>query len=62
MPETNKILLELADFKYAIWDIIISGLAKAQVTYVQLLFHGENIATKVYQWELLTHQTFSNRI
>ena len=41
--------------------MIISDLAKMQVTYVQLLFHEKNIDTSVYQWESLTLQTFSNR-
>ena len=44
-----------------IWDIIISDLLKTQVIYVRLFYRGENIDTSAYQWELLTHQTFSNR-
>ena len=44
-----------------IWDIIISDLAKLQVTYAQLLFRVNNNGTSVYQWELQTHHTFYNR-
>ena len=44
-----------------IWDIITSDLLKTQVIYVRLFYRGENIDTSAYQWELLTHQTFSNR-
>ena len=32
-----------------IWDIIISDLAKTQVTYVRLFSLGENINTSIYQ-------------
>ena len=42
----------------SIWDIIIFDLAKTQVTFVRLSTLGENIDTRVYQWELQTHQKF----
>ena len=36
-----------------IWDIIISYLAKMQVTYVRLFYRKKNFNTSVYQWETL---------
>ena len=40
------------------WVFIISDLVKIQVIYVQLLSLGGYIIINIYQWELLTYQTF----
>ena len=66
MPKKNEMLLKLEGFQYAKSLYLNIGyyhilLRKMQVTYVRLLSRGENIDTRVYQWEFLTHQKFSNR-
>ena len=55
MPKINDILLKLEGFQYDTSrdlniDIITTNLAKTQVTYARLFFHGGNIVTSVYQW------------
>ena len=62
MPKINEMLLKLEGFQHATsWDIIRSHIEKTLVTYVRLLSCEENIGTSVYQWELRTQHTFSNR-
>ena len=66
MPETNEMLLNLEGFQYAMSLDLSMGyyhtqLGKTQVICVRLFFRGENTGTSVYQWELQTHQVFSNR-
>ena len=66
MSNINEMLLKLEVSQYDTSLDLNMGyyhiqLRKTQLTYVRLLFCGENLVAKVYQWELLTHQTFFNR-
>ena len=66
MPKINEILLKLEGFQYARSLDLNLGYYHIQLSenasdYIQLFFHGGNIITSVYQWELLTHKTFSIR-
>ena len=62
IPKINEMLFKLDVVQYAMWiDLNMVYYYILQVTYVRLFYCGENIDTSVYQWELLTHQSFSNR-
>ena len=64
MPKINEILLKLEGFQYDKSLDLNMGyyhirIRKTQLTYVRLLFCGENTGKSVYQWELQTHHTFT---
>ena len=66
LPNINKMLLKWEGLQYdisldLIWGIIISDLAKTQVTCVQIFSLWKNIVFNNYQWKLPTHHKVSNR-
>ena len=63
MPTINKILLKLEGFQYATSLDLNMGYYQIQISenasnLCTIILSWEKNVTKLYQWELPTHQTF----